>query len=99
MANADFIALSRTAVPLLLKANAELKEGRDSYKKLFGEYAECLQKLCMGVLYEACKPVSHKWPGKPHTETIVEGVNYLLSANMEKDKRIAELEGRVYLDK
>lgn len=62
-----------------LRARVEKVEAeRDTYKEHFGEYAACLQHLCMNVLYEPCRPASHSWPGKPHTETIVEGVNVLL---------------------
>lgn len=65
----------------LTAENAKLQQERDQYKERFGEYATCLQDLCMTVLYEPCKPVSHKWPGRPHVDCIKEGVSHLIAEN------------------
>lgn len=57
----------------------------EPYKGYFNEYADCLQKLCMDKLYKPCAPVSYKWPGLPHVESIRQAADFLLT-------RIAELE-------
>lgn len=58
-----------------------LKADCDAWKQLAGEYMDCLQTLCMTTLYEKCRPVSHKWPGRKHVDTIREGVAFLLKQN------------------
>jgi hypothetical protein len=71
----------RAACKAAEEREKRMREAYDELKKPFCEYADCLQHLCMNVLYEPCRPVSHSWPGKRHIDTIREGVAFLLAEN------------------
>lgn len=81
-------ASARLLVSHLLSKGNALAADRDEYRKLWSEYADCLQHLCMSTLYDACRPVSHRWPGMKHVDSIREGVAELLRRNQEMLKAL-----------